>query len=109
MSIALTDDQRGLAESVSQLLRRRDARAAARALLEAPAEERPALWSDLVDMGLPGIHVPEEHGGAGGGMEELVVAIEQLGRAMTPGPFVPTVIASAVLAATDDDAARKTW
>ena len=109
MSIALTDDQRGLAESVSQLLRRRDARAAARALLEAPAEERPALWSDLVDMGLPGIHVPEEHGGAGGGMEELVVAIEQLGRAMTPGPFVPTVIASAVLAAADDDAARKTW
>jgi 3-oxochol-4-en-24-oyl-CoA dehydrogenase len=53
--------------------------------------------------------VPEEYGGAGGGFEELVVAVEELGRAMTPGPFVPTAIASAVLSTTDNDAARKTY
>jgi 3-oxochol-4-en-24-oyl-CoA dehydrogenase len=109
MSIAITEDHRSLAESVSQLLRRREARAAARALLEAPSEERPSLWSDLVGMGLTGLHVPEEYGGAGGGFEELVVAVEELGRAMTPGPFVPTAIASAVLSTTDNDAARKTY
>jgi 3-oxochol-4-en-24-oyl-CoA dehydrogenase len=109
MSIAITEDHRSLAESVSQLLRRREARAAARALLEAPSEERPSLWSDLVGMGLTGLHVPDEYGGAGGGFEELVVAVEELGRAMTPGPFVPTAIASAVLSTTDNDAARKTY
>jgi alkylation response protein AidB-like acyl-CoA dehydrogenase len=108
MPIAITDEHRALADSVSQLLTRRDARAANRALLEAPAEELPPLYADLVGLGVPGLHVPEEYGGSGGGMEDLVVAVEELGRAITPGPLVPTVIASAVLVASDNDAAKKT-
>src|SRR4051794_1782533 len=59
-------------------------------------------------MGLLGLHVPEEYGGSGGELTDLVVAVEELGRAVTPGPFVPTVVASAVLVAAADDAARKT-
>ena len=109
MPIAITDEHRALADSVSQLLTRRDARAAARALLEAPTEERPAFWSDLTGLGLPGLAVPEEYGGSGGGLEDLVVAVEELGRTVTPGPFVPTAIASAVLSACDNDAAKKTF
>ncbi|HMC67674.1 MAG TPA: acyl-CoA dehydrogenase family protein, partial [Mycobacteriales bacterium] len=108
MPIAITDDQRALADSVSQLLRRRDARADARALLEAPEEKPPAAWPDLVEMGVLGLHVPEEYGGAGGDLTDLVVAVEELGRAVTPGAFVPTVVVSAVLAADADDATRKT-
>jgi alkylation response protein AidB-like acyl-CoA dehydrogenase len=42
-------------------------------------------------------------------MEELVVVVEALGRVVAPGPFVPTVIASAVLAAAGDDSAKKAW
>ena len=86
MSIAITDDHRSLADSVAQTLRRRDARAAAHALLDAPTEERPAFSSDLVSLGLTGLHVPEEYGGAGGGIEDLVVAVEDLGKAVAPGP-----------------------
>src|SRR3954470_24163263 len=108
MPIAITDDQRALADSVSQVLRRRDARADARALLEAPEEKPPAAWRDLVEMGVLGLHIPEEYGGAGGDLTDLVVAIEELGRAVTPGAFVPTVAVSAVLAADADDATRKT-
>ena len=108
MPIAITDDHRALADSVAQLLRRRDARADARGLLEAPAEQPPAAWADLVAMGLLGLHVPEEHGGAGGDLTDLVVAVEELGRAVTPGAYVPTVIASAVLVAEADDEVRKT-
>jgi Acyl-CoA dehydrogenase, N-terminal domain len=52
------------------------------------------------------LHLPEEHGGAGYGLEELVVVVEQLGRAVAPGPFVPTAIASAVVAAAGDEATR---
>jgi alkylation response protein AidB-like acyl-CoA dehydrogenase len=107
MSIALTEEHRALADSVAQLMSRRDARAAARALLDSETEERPDFWSDLVDLGLTGLHVPEEYGGAGAGLQELVVAIEQLGRVLAPGPFLPTVIASATLAAADDDAVKK--
>jgi 3-oxochol-4-en-24-oyl-CoA dehydrogenase len=106
--IAITDDQRALADSVSQLLRRRDARADNRALLEAEAEQPPAAWSDLVEMGVLGLHVPEEYGGSGGDLSDLVVAVEELGRAVTPGNVVPTVIATAVLADEADDATKKT-
>src|SRR3954449_5962525 len=107
MPIAITDDQRALADSVAQLLRRRDARADARALLEAPEEKPPAAWRELVEMGVLGLHIPEEYGGSGGDLTDLVVAVEELGRAVTPGAFVPTVIASAVLSADADEATKK--
>ena len=99
MSIALTEDQRALAQTVSDFLGRGGARAAARALLTADAEQLPAYWSDMAKLGWLGLHLPEEHGGSGFGLPELVIVAEEMGRAVTPGPFVPTVIASAVLAA----------
>src|SRR5207249_1414333 len=58
-------------------------------------ETMPELWSDAVDLGWLGIHVPETYSGSGYGLEELVVLDEALGRAVTPGPLVPTLIASA--------------
>jgi 3-oxochol-4-en-24-oyl-CoA dehydrogenase len=106
--IAITDDQRVLADSVSQLLSRRDARADNRALLEAPTEQPPAAWPDLVGTGVLGLHVPEEYGGSGGDLTDLVVVVGELGRAFTPGTAVPTVIASAALATEADDATKKT-
>ncbi len=109
MSIAITDEHRSLAETVADFLRRRDARADARALLEAPDEVMPAFWDDLVRLGWLGLHVPEEHGGSGYGLEELVVVVEEMGRAVTPGPFVPTVIASALLVAAGDESAAKAF
>ena len=57
-----------------------------------------AFWHDLVELGWLGLHVDEEYGGSGYGLPELVVVIEELGRAVAPGPFLPTVIASAVIA-----------
>jgi 3-oxochol-4-en-24-oyl-CoA dehydrogenase len=107
MSIAITEDHRALAATASDLLAKRDARGAARALLEAPDEPMPELWRDLVELGWLGLHVAEEHGGSGYGLEELVVVIEELGRAVAPGPFVPTVIASAVLSAVGGEVAGR--
>ena len=106
MSIAITEDHRALAGTAADFLTKRDARGAARGLLETPDEPLPALWGDLVALGWLGLHVPEEHGGSGYGLEELVVVVEELGRTVTPGPFVPTVIASAVLAAVGGEAAK---
>ena len=109
MSIAITDDHRTLAETASDLLRRRDARGAARALLEAPDEGMPDLWGELADLGWLGLHLSEDHGGSGAGLEELVVVVEELGRAIAPGPFVPTVIVSALVDAMDDETAKLTF
>jgi alkylation response protein AidB-like acyl-CoA dehydrogenase len=99
MSIAITDDHRALADTAADFLLKHDARGAARGLLEAETEPMPAFWDDLCKLGWLGLHVPEEHGGSGFGLPELVVVVEELGRAVAPGPFVPSVIASAVLAA----------
>lgn len=98
MAIALTDDHRELAEVARAFLTAQKARWAARSLLDAADESRPPFWHDLVELGWLGLHIDEEHGGSGYGLPELVVVIEELGRAVAPGPFVPTVIASAIIA-----------
>jgi alkylation response protein AidB-like acyl-CoA dehydrogenase len=99
MTIAITDDHRTLADTAAELLRTRDSRGTARALLEAPTEPLPDLWGETAELGWAGLHLPEAHGGSGFGLPELVIVIEALGRAIAPGPFVPTVTASAVIAA----------
>lgn len=109
MSIAITEDHRALADTASDFLRSRDARGAARALLDDPAEHLPTWWSELAGLGWLGLHVAEEHGGSGYGMEELVVVVEEMGRAVAPGPFVPTVIVSALLDMAADDAIKATF
>jgi 3-oxochol-4-en-24-oyl-CoA dehydrogenase len=98
MGIALTDDHRELAGVARGFLTSQKARWAARSLLDATDESRPAFWQGIVELGWLGLHVEEEHGGSGFGLPELVVVVEELGRAVAPGPFVPTVIASAVIA-----------
>ena len=60
----------------------------------------------MAELGWLGIHLPEEHGGAGAGLSELVVVLDELGRQVAPGPFLPTVLASAVIARCGDDEQR---
>src|SRR5215468_8747343 len=85
MSIAITDEHRALAKT--------GARAAARVQLEAETDSLPAFWRELAELGWLGLHVPEEHGGSGFGLPELVIVAEEMGRAVAPGPFVSTVTA----------------
>jgi alkylation response protein AidB-like acyl-CoA dehydrogenase len=105
MPIAITEDHVALAETAADFLTKREALAGARALLEAEDEPLPSWWGELAGLGWLGLHLPEGVGGSGYSLEELVVVVEQFGRAVAPGPFVPTVIASAVLAAVGGDAA----
>ena len=97
MSIAITEDHRALADTASDFLTKHGCRAAARALLEAPDEGLPDVLGRLWRLGWLGLHLPEEHGGSGYGLPELVVRGRgaRAGPSL-PGPFVPTVIASAV-------------
>ncbi len=107
MSIAITDDHLALAASVQDLLTARGSLAAARELLESADEQTPAFWDEIRGMGWLGLHLPEAFGGSGFGLPELVVVVEQLGRALTPGPFTPTVLASATIDACGDDTDRQ--
>ena len=107
MSIAITEEHRALAQSVADFLTNRQSRAAARSLLDAEVDALPAFWAELANLGLLGLHVPEDLGGSGFGLPETLVVAEQMGRYLAPGPFVPTVITSAVLAAAGPDELQK--
>jgi alkylation response protein AidB-like acyl-CoA dehydrogenase len=55
------------------------------------------LWARLCDLGVAGLWVPEEHGGLGASFLETEVVLAELGRFLTPGPLLGTVVASAAL------------
>ncbi|MEV4107579.1 acyl-CoA dehydrogenase [Nonomuraea sp. NPDC049695] len=93
MAIGLSEEHEALRESVSGWAERN----IRSELLRAGADTRPAFWPGLAEQGLLGLHVPEEHGGSGYGLLETAVAVEALAERMAPGPYLPTVLASAVI------------
>ena len=63
-----------------------------RKLMESPEGMTPDLWKKLAEQGWLGLIVPDEHGGMGLGIVDLVVLMEEMGRAVVPGPFFSTVL-----------------
>ncbi|MGD9796775.1 MAG: acyl-CoA dehydrogenase [Acidimicrobiia bacterium] len=99
MGVAVGEDHLELAGVVRAFLDRQGARAQHRAVLDAEDDALPPFWKELADLGWLGLHLPEAHGGSGYGFPELAVVLDELGRAAAPGPFLPTVLASATVAA----------
>ncbi|QFG20061.1 acyl-CoA dehydrogenase [Actinomadura sp. WMMB 499] len=97
MAIGLTEEHEALAESVRGFAERNIPATVVRTALDADEETRPGFWSALAEQGLLGLHLDEKHGGQGYGLLELAIVVEELGRAVAPGPFLPTVLASAVI------------
>ncbi|MEV5971050.1 acyl-CoA dehydrogenase [Streptomyces sp. NPDC051921] len=97
MGIAITHEQRELARSVRGWLTRAVPPEAVRKLLDAPDAGRPAHWDGAARQGLLGIHLPEECGGGGGDLVDLAVVLEEAGRALLPGPYLPSVLAAELL------------
>ncbi|MFF4019374.1 acyl-CoA dehydrogenase family protein [Streptomyces sp. NPDC001843] len=93
MRFQLTDDQRALRDGVRQLLARRFDAQALRAAVAAPGLDR-ALWRELGEAGFFALRLPEADGGAGAGLPEAVLAFEEAGRALLPGPLVATHLAA---------------
>jgi alkylation response protein AidB-like acyl-CoA dehydrogenase len=66
-----------------------------RPLLDDPTGVDDAVWRGLADLGITGLLVPEEHGGAGMTMVEAGVVAEELGAGLHPGPWLSTAVAAA--------------
>jgi alkylation response protein AidB-like acyl-CoA dehydrogenase len=58
------------------------------------------VWSGLAGLGVTGLLVPEPHGGAGMGMVDMAVVLEELGRAAHPGPFASSAVGAASIVVT---------
>jgi alkylation response protein AidB-like acyl-CoA dehydrogenase len=107
MPIAIREEHLELARVVRSFLADHGARAANRAQLEAKQETLPPFWKPLIELGWTGLHLPEAYGGGGFGLLELAVVVEELGYAAAPGPFLPTVWASAVIDACGSEALKR--
>ena len=108
MALALTEEHLALAESVRGWAGRAAPPELVRAAVAAGDGSAElyagTLRAALAGQGLLGLHLPESLGGQGYGLPELAIAAEELGRALVPGAFLPTVLASAVLHSAGADA-----
>jgi alkylation response protein AidB-like acyl-CoA dehydrogenase len=88
MRFELTDEQVGFAEAITDLMRAADSVAAARAWAAGDTTAGQDLWKRLADLGLTALVVPEDEGGLGGTLVDLVVAFEVLGHELAVGPWI---------------------
>ncbi|MEV2217071.1 acyl-CoA dehydrogenase family protein [Streptomyces sp. NPDC050997] len=93
MRFQLSEDQRALRAGVRELLARRFDAEALRAAVERPGLDR-ALWRQLGEAGFFALRLPEADGGVGLGLPEAVLAFEEAGRALLPGPLIATHLAA---------------
>ena len=97
MPIAVTDEQRAVADAVRAWATKAGPLATARSQETAPDAWR-KHWPDLADLGVFAVAVPEHLGGAGGTLVDLAVMLEAAAEVLTPGPLAPTALAAVLLA-----------
>src|SRR4051812_4605422 len=110
MQFGLSESQQILQASAREFFTGEVPIARVRRLIETDTADDAALWKKLADQGYTGIIFPEEHGGVGLGAVELILLMEEAGRALLPGPFFSTVaLAGSVIDACGSAAQKKTY
>jgi 3-oxocholest-4-en-26-oyl-CoA dehydrogenase beta subunit len=109
MISTLTDTQREISDLAADVFTRHSAPD-----LVTMAEERVDsfdrdAWADVASSGLLGTPIPEDHGGLGFGMVEVALVCEQLGKAVSPVPLIPTLCAAMVIAEFGTPEQRDSW
>jgi alkylation response protein AidB-like acyl-CoA dehydrogenase len=105
IQFAFTDEQEQFRSALRRFLNDKSPTTEVRRLMATPEGYNPAVWRQLSDeLGIPGIQMPEQYGGAGFGMVELCIVTEELGRALFCGPYFSTSVlaANAILNAGTD-------
>jgi alkylation response protein AidB-like acyl-CoA dehydrogenase len=88
MKFELTEEQAGFGQALGDLLAKADTVAIARAWAEGDTGPGLGLWKRLADQGVNALVVPEDAGGLGGSLVDLVVAHEVLGHHLAVGPWI---------------------
>ncbi len=104
MALGVNEEHRQLADSLSRWLERD---APVERIRQADRDEVADLHRELAGQGMLGLHVGEEHGGAGYGEVEMAIVAERLGHGLFPGAALPTMLASGIIQRHGTDAARK--
>jgi alkylation response protein AidB-like acyl-CoA dehydrogenase len=99
LDFEFSEDQELLRATVRRFLSERAPIAYVREMLDDERGTTDDVWSGLAALGVAGLLVPEATGGAGMGMVDMAVALEELGRAVHPGPFASSAVGAVSLVA----------
>ncbi len=107
IQFSFTDEQEQFRSAVRRFLTDKSPTTEVRRLMATAEGYDPAVWRQMSEeLALPGIHVPEAYGGAGFGMVELGIVMEEMGRTLLCAPYFSTAVlaANAIMnAGTDAD------
>ncbi|MEV6876856.1 acyl-CoA dehydrogenase family protein [Amycolatopsis sp. NPDC051128] len=108
MRFALDKEQEDLRSVVREFLADFSPEPVVRRLMAADASHDSPMWTKMCgELGLAGLAVPEEYGGAGFTFVELGIVLEELGRALAVTPFLTSVVmATTLLLASEDEQAK---
>jgi acyl-CoA dehydrogenase len=110
MNFDFSDDQKLLQEQVRKFLADKCPIKVVRRVLDGPETHADEVWKGLIELGVPGIAVPEAYGGLGLGALELCLVSEEIGRATAPVPFdTSVVLATEALKLAGSEAQKKKW
>ena len=110
MQFGLSESQEFLKDSARKFFAGECPSSEVRRLMETDTAYDAGLWAKLTDQGYTGIIFPEEYSGVGLGKVELMLLMEEAGRALLPGPFFSTVVlAGSVLDAVGSSAHKKKY
>jgi 3-oxochol-4-en-24-oyl-CoA dehydrogenase len=97
VATTITDEQFAARELVRDWAAGSGATAAVRAIEQGEPDAWQPVFRSLNDLGLFGVAVPEDCGGAGGSIEDLCAMVEEAARALVPGPVATTALATLVV------------
>ena len=99
MNFDFSDDQHAIKRTAREFLEARYPLATVRRLAEDERGFTGEQWTQLAELGWPGVIIPEERDGLGLGVVELVVIAEEMGYALAPSPWFSTTCAALSLRA----------
>jgi alkylation response protein AidB-like acyl-CoA dehydrogenase len=92
-----SDTEEALRDSVRRLFADRCPPEAVTRVYDDPPQDFSGVWHSLAaDLGMAGLLIPEQLGGAGAGAREAAVVMEEIGRAVAPVPFLPSAVLATV-------------
>jgi len=91
MDIGFTEEQEMLRQSARQFLESECAMPYVRKMMENDTGYSEDQWKKMAALGWMGLTLPEQYGGSGLNMVDLIVVLDEMGRVVMPGPFFATV------------------
>jgi alkylation response protein AidB-like acyl-CoA dehydrogenase len=92
MNFGFNEEQELLRSTARKFFENECSSETVRTLMETPEGMSPALWTKIAEQGWTGLIYPEAYDGMGLGLVDLVVLMEEMGRAVVPGPYFSTLL-----------------